>query len=62
VAKQTPIEYSLGTSEKQKLFENVEFDEEGRYIVMHHFGALKYYKFNAFFLLMFLAVSYYNYR
>ena len=48
--------------DEKKLFENVEFDEDGRYLVMHHFGAAKYYKFNVFLIGLFLGASYYNYR
>ena len=46
----------------KKFFENVEFDDEGKYLLMHHNSAAKYYKMNVVFLLMFLGVSYYNYK
>ena len=47
---------------EKKLFESVEFDEDGRYLVIYHFGAAKYYKFNIFLVGLFLGASYYNYR
>ena len=45
-----------------KLFENVEFDDEGKYLLMHHYSAAKYYKMNVAFVAMFFAFSYWNYK
>lgn len=48
--------------EEKKLFEHVQYDDDGRFIVMHHFGAQKYYKMNAMFLALFLGLSIYNFK
>lgn len=48
--------------DEKKLFENVKFDEDNRYIIMHHFGAQKYYKLNTLFIALFLGLSYYNFK
>ena len=46
----------------KKLFENVEFDEDGKYLVMHHHSASKYYKLNVAAVSLFLAISIWNYK
>ena len=46
----------------KKLFEGIEYDEEGRHLIFHHFGASRYYKINALFLAAFLGLSYYQYK
>ena len=38
------------------------FDEEGRYLIMHHDGAAFYYKINMAFLAVFLGTAIYNYK
>lgn len=48
--------------EGKKLFENVEWDEEGRYLLMHQHGAGKYYKLNVVFLLLFLGTTIFTYK
>lgn len=55
-------ENTITYDKKKKFFENVEFDEEGKFLVMHHNSAAKYYKINIAFLLLFLGFSYYNYK
>jgi hypothetical protein len=52
----------IDPNEGKKLFENVEFDEDGKYLLMHHYSARKYYKMNVAFVAMFLAMSYWNYK
>ena len=42
-------------------FTNINFDKEGRYLVMHHHGAGWYYKMNFVFLALFLGATCYNY-
>jgi hypothetical protein len=37
------------------------FDKEGRYLLMHHKGAAKYYKMNFAFLALFAGATMYNY-
>ena len=49
----------LGDESGKKLFEGIEYDDEGRHLVFHHFGAARYYKINAVFLALFLGISYY---
>jgi len=39
----------------------VKFDADGRFLVLHHMGAGKYYKMNAAFLIFFFGTSLYNY-
>mmetsp|Transcript_8567 Transcript_8567/g.14450 ORF Transcript_8567/g.14450 Transcript_8567/m.14450 type:complete len:97 (-) Transcript_8567:369-659(-) len=51
-----------GTGKGKKLFENVEFDEEGRHLIMHHFGAARLYKLNFFVVLLFLGFSISSYQ
>ena len=46
----------------KKLFENLDFDEEGKCLVMHHFGAAKYYKLNLAVVLFFFGFSYWTYK
>ena len=48
--------------DNRKLFENVEFDSDDKYLVLHHFGGLRLYKINALILLAFFGVSYMNYK
>ena len=43
-------------------FKNVEYDEDGKFLVLHHFGASRYYRINVIFLFLFLGLSLYNYR
>lgn len=38
------------------------FNEEGKFIVLHHHGAGKYYKMNFLFLMAFFGFSYINYK
>ena len=49
-------------SQGKKLFEHVRFDSEGRYLLMHNLGALKYYRINVAFLALFLATSVFTYK
>jgi hypothetical protein len=49
-------------TEEKKLFENVEFDEDGRYLLMHHPSAAKYYKMNVALLGLFLGFTFWNYK
>ena len=42
-------------------FKGVHYDEEGRYLILHHDGALKYYRINVAILFLFLGVTLYNY-
>jgi len=46
----------------KKYFDNIYFDENGRYIVFHHNSAAKYYKLNVIFLALFFGISFYNYK
>jgi hypothetical protein len=48
-------------SEKTKYFKNLEFDEAGRYLIMHQKGGSKYYRMNAFALIIGLGTTIYNY-
>lgn len=41
---------------------NLVFDNEGRYLVMHHKGAANYYKMNFGFLALFAGATLYNYK
>ena len=60
--------YKAGTSTKPlkketlKVFKNIIFDEEGRFLVLHHHGAAKYYKMNIIFLALFFGFSFRNYK
>ena len=49
-------------SGEKKLFEQVQFDEEGKYLVLHHEGAKKYYKWNVAILLFFFGSSFLTYK
>jgi len=49
-----------GGTRSKATFELV-FDENGRYLLMHNNGALKYYKMNVTFLCLFAGVTFYNY-
>ena len=42
-------------------FKNVHYDEEGKYLILHHYGAEKYYRMNVAVLFLFLGVTLYNY-
>ena len=42
-------------------FPNVTYDSEGRFLVMHHYGAEYYYKINIAVLLIFFGAMTYNY-
>jgi len=46
----------------KKLFESIDYDEEGRYLIMHHNSAGKYYKINICFLLLFLGTSIWSWK
>ena len=46
----------------KKLFECIDYDSEGRYLVMHNHRASKYYKLNVSFILLFLGTSYWTYK
>lgn len=55
-------EINYDFSPGKKLFENIDFDEDGRYLLLHHNSAAKYYKFNAIIIMLFLGASYFNYK
>lgn len=40
----------------------IEFDKEGRYLLMHHNGAAWYYKWNFAFMFGFTAFTFNNYK
>ena len=40
---------------------NVDFDENGRHLLIHHHSASKYYKLNLIFLILFFGFSLRNY-
>ena len=42
-------------------FKGVHYDDTGRFLVLHHEGALKYYRINVAILFLFLGVTLYNY-
>ena len=42
-------------------FPIVEYDAEGKFLVLHHFGALPYYRVNAAILFLFLGATLYSY-
>ena len=46
----------------KKLFEQIKFDSEGKFLVLHHEGAKKYYKFNLAILLFFFSTSLVTYK
>ena len=48
--------------DQRKLFESIEFDEDGKYLVMHQKGAGKYYKINVALIALFLGMSYWTYK
>jgi hypothetical protein len=43
------------------VYNNVDFNEEGKFLLLHHNSAAKYYKMNLIFLILFLGVSLRNY-
>lgn len=47
---------------EKKYFDKVLFNEEGKYLIMHHDGAAFYYKINMAFLALFLGTAIYNYK
>lgn len=42
-------------------FKNVEYDQDGKFLIMHHYGAAKYYRINIAILFLFLGVTLWNY-
>ena len=42
-------------------FKSVEYDDEGKFCILHHYGAQKYYKMNIAILFLFLGITLYNY-
>ena len=42
-------------------FKKVEYDEQGRFCILHHNGALKYYRINIAILFLFLGATLYSY-
>ena len=42
-------------------FKDVEYDEEGQYLILHQDGAQKYYRMNVAILMIFFGVTLYNY-
>ena len=62
VIRSTMIKKGTNKNSYKKLyFKNVKYDQEGRFLVLHHMGAGKYYKMNGAFLLFFFGGSLYNY-
>lgn len=42
-------------------FKSVQYDADGKFLVLHHHGAEKYYKINVAIVLLFFGVTLYNY-
>ena len=57
--KFTPISKPM-SQVKSKTFQ-LEWDTEGRYLILHHLGAGYYYKLNIAFTALFLGMTMYNY-
>jgi hypothetical protein len=51
-----------GLHDQRRLFESIEFDEDGRYLIMHQKGAGKYYKMNVLFIALFFGMSWWTYK
>lgn len=47
--------------ESRRTFNHIKFDADGKFLVLHHYGASWYYKANLIFLGMFYGASLYNY-
>ena len=56
----TPIVKPSGYKKPVRM--RIEFDSNGRYLLMHQNGALWYYRVNAIFLIGFFTYSFYMYK
>ena len=52
--------FSTSARKEVKQFAHLVFDENGRYLLLHHHSAQKYYKWNVLFVGLFYAFSFYN--
>ena len=55
-------EFKYDHDPNKKFFENIEYDSDDRYLVMHHESAGRYYKLNFLFLLSFFGMSFMTYK
>lgn len=54
----TPVKKPGAT---KRTFNNIRFDADGKFLVLHHFGASWYYKVNLLSLGLFYGATLYNY-